>query len=46
MGTSIDITKEKQVEKAKEEFISNVNHDLRTHVSMVVCMVSFLLRHF
>lgn len=41
-GISIDITKEKQAEKAKSEFISNINHDLRTHISMVVSIASFL----
>lgn len=30
LGTSLDITKEKQAEIAKNDFISNMEHDLRT----------------
>ena len=30
IGVSIDVTKEKEAEKAKNDFISNMQHDLRT----------------
>lgn len=33
MGTSLDITKESQAEIAKDDFISNMEHDLRTPFS-------------
>jgi two-component system aerobic respiration control sensor histidine kinase ArcB len=42
IGSSLDITKEKQAEKAKQEFVSSMSHDLRTPFSGVLTLAEIL----
>jgi signal transduction histidine kinase len=44
IGTSIDITKQKMADKTQAEFISNMEHDLRTPFSGIYSITSELLQ--
>ena len=43
IGTEEDITKEKEVEKLKDEFVSTASHELRTPLTAIDGLVSMIL---
>lgn len=46
LGTSIDITKEKQAQLVKQQFLENMSHDIRTPLAGVYGLAKFLNDHY
>lgn len=46
VGTSIDITKEKQAQLVKQQFLENMSHDMRTPLAGIYGLAKFLNDHY